>query len=334
MRAWSVERPGPITTRPVRLVERPAPEPGAGEVLLRVRACGVCRTDLHLAEGDLPPRRPGIVPGHQVVGEVIGRGPGASRFALGGRVGVAWLRSTCGRCRFCRRQAENLCLQPTFTGWDHDGGFAEQVVAPEAYAYPIPSGFDDEHAAPLLCAGIIGYRALARAAVPERGVLGLWGFGASAHLTLQVARHLGHRVHVFTRGQEACDLALRLGAASAQAADAPTPELLDAAILFAPVGDLVPLALRALDRGGTLSIAGIYLSDIPPLSYAEHLFEERSLTSVTANTREDGHQLLRLAEEIPLRPQVTVYPFEAVDRALADLADGRVTGTAVVSFAG
>jgi propanol-preferring alcohol dehydrogenase len=332
MRAWVVEHPGPIDGGPLRLVERPVPEPGPGELLVHVHACGVCRTDLHLAEGDLAPRRPEVVPGHQVVGEVVGLGPGASRFVVGDRVGIAWLRSTCGRCRFCRRGAENLCLTPTFTGWDHDGGFAELATALEAYAYPLPAAFDDVHGAPLLCAGIIGYRALVRANLPPEGRLGLWGLGSSASLTLQVARHQGHEVHVFTRAEEARALALRLGATSAQDVHDPSPVPLDGAILFAPVGELVPTALAQLDRSGTLSIAGIHLTDIPRLVYADHLFEERTLTSVTANTRADGAELLRLAAEIPLRPEVTVYGFDAADRALSDLAGDRVVGTAVVAL--
>jgi propanol-preferring alcohol dehydrogenase len=334
VRAWIVDKSGPIDTRPLQLVDRAPANAGPGEIRVRVRTCGVCRTDLHLAEGDLPPRRRGVVPGHQVVGEVVELGDGAERFRIGSRVGVAWLRSTCGHCRFCRRGAENLCLAPEFTGWDHDGGFAEEVVAPEAYAYALPAAFDDLHAAPLLCAGIIGYRALSRASLPEEGVLGLWGFGASAHLTMQVALHRGHRVHVFTRAAEGRALALRLGAASAQGAADPPPEPLDSAILFAPAGDLVPTVLRALDRGGTLSIAGVHLSDVPSLSYAEHLFEERTITSVTANTRADGIALLALASEIPLRPEVTAYGFDEVDQALADLAADRVVGTAVVTVAG
>jgi len=332
MKAWIVERCGPIASHPLRLVEHADPQPGAGEVLLRVSACAVCRTDLHLAEGDLPPRRPGVVPGHQVVGEVVGLGPAATRFALGERVGVAWLRSTCGRCRFCLRGDENLCLAPHFTGWDDDGGFAEAIVAPEAYAYLLPPMFDDVRAAPLLCAGIIGYRALHRARVPDGGSLGLWGFGASAHLTLQLAVHLGHRVHVFTRGEGARRLAVELGAASAQGSEDAAPEPLSSAILFAPTGGLVPVALRALDRGGTLAIAGVHLSDVPALHYAEHLFEERSLTSVTANTRQDGNELLDVAARIPVHPEVTVYPFELVDQALTDLEAGRLTGTAVVQM--
>jgi propanol-preferring alcohol dehydrogenase len=334
MRAWAVEQVGPIDGGPLRQVERSVPEPRPGELLVRVRACGVCRTDLHLAEGDLVPKRPGVVPGHQVVGDVVARGTGAQRFAVGDRVGVAWLRSTCGRCRFCLRGAENLCLAPTFTGWDDDGGFAELVAAPEDFAYPLPERFDDVHAAPLLCAGIIGYRALLRADLPPGGSLGIWGFGASAHLTIQVARHLGHAVHVFTRAEAAQALALALGASSAQGVQDPPPEPLAGAILFAPVGELVPTALAALDRGGTLSVAGVYLSDVPRLVYADHLFDERTLTSVTANTRSDGAALLQLAAQIPLRPEVTVYGFDQVDRALSDLAGDRLVGTAVIEVVG
>jgi propanol-preferring alcohol dehydrogenase len=330
MRAWIVDPGGPEGGT-LRLVERRAPVPGPGEVLLAVRACGVCRTDLHLRDGELPAKRPGVVPGHQVVGEVVGAGPGASRFAPGERIGVAWLRSTCGRCRFCLRGDENLCVDPRFTGWDADGGFAELAVAPEAYAYRLPEGFDDLHAAPLLCAGIIGYRALVRARVPEGGSVGLWGFGASAHLTLQVALHQGARVHVFTRAPAAQELARRLGAVSAQGVADPSPEPLSSAILFAPVGDLVPVALIALDRGGTLAIAGVHLTDVPVLDYEAHLFEERTLTSVTANTRGDGRELLALASAIPLAPEVTTYRFDAVDRALDDLAADRVVGTAVIT---
>jgi propanol-preferring alcohol dehydrogenase len=330
MRAWIVE-PGRSPPGILRAVERPAPVPGPGEVLLAVRACGVCRTDLHLRDGELPARRPGVVPGHQIVGEVIGLGPGTSQFRPGERVGVAWLRSTCGRCRFCLRGDENLCVEPRFTGWDADGGFAEVAVAPEAYAYRLPEGFDDLHAAPLLCSGIIGYRALVRARVPDGGSLGLWGFGASAHLTLQVAVHLGARVHVFTRAPAAQELARRLGAVSAQGVADSSPEPLASAILFAPVGDLVPMALAALDRGGTLAIAGVHLSDVPVLDYQAHLFQERTLTSVTANTRADGRELLALASAIPLEPEVTTYGFDIADWALDDLARDRVVGTAVIT---
>lgn len=333
MRAWIVTTPGPVATHPLRLVERGDPEPCPGEIRVRVSACGVCRTDLHLAEGDLPPRRPGVVPGHEVVGVVDGTGPGASRFAVGARVGVPWLRWTCGECRFCRSERENLCQAPAFTAWDADGGFAEYCTVPEAFAYDLEvvrDAFDDEHAAPLLCAGIIGFRALRLSGAGAGDALGIYGFGASAHLAAQVARHLGARVHVMTRDPAARQQALELGAASAQGAADPPPEPLDAAILFAPVGTLVPPALEALDRGGTLAIAGIHLSDVPPLHYARHLFQERTVRSVTANTREDGRAFLRLAAEIPVRVTTTPFPLDEADRALAALAGDEVRGAAVL----
>jgi propanol-preferring alcohol dehydrogenase len=333
MRAWIVDSPGPAAAGPLALVTRPVPEPAGREVLVRVQVCGVCRTDLHLAEGDLPPRRHGVVPGHEVVGRVEATGPHARDLGVGDRIGIPWLRRTCGRCRWCTTGRENLCTEPAFTGWDADGGFADLAVVDERFAHRIPPSLSDHDAAPLLCAGIIGYRALRRSRLPEGGRLGIYGFGASAHLTAQVALHEGATVHVLTRSEAARALALRLGCASAGPADGRPPEPLDAAILFAPVGELVPVALRALDRGATLAIAGIHLSDIPVLDYATHLFQERSVTSVTANTRADGAELLALAERIPLRPTVVRYPFEAVDRALVDLAADRVDGVAVVDVA-
>ncbi|MBO0730512.1 MAG: zinc-dependent alcohol dehydrogenase family protein, partial [Acidimicrobiaceae bacterium] len=308
----------------------PRPEPGPGQVRVQVSVCGVCRTDLHLTEGDLPPHRPGTVPGHEVVGRVERVGPDCDRFTVGQRVGVAWLASTCGRCRFCRTGRENLCVAPTFTGWDVDGGYAEELVADERYVYALPDAFDDDHAAPLLCAGIIGWRALKRAALPPGGRLGIYGYGASAHLVAQVAVAQGATVHVMTRSADAQRLALELGASSAGGATDAPPEPLDSAILFAPVGTLVPVALAALDRGGTLAVAGIYLSDIPVLRYDEHLFQEKQLRSVTANTRADGEEWLAVAARIGLRPHTTLYPMEAADRALVDLAADRVNGAAVI----
>jgi propanol-preferring alcohol dehydrogenase len=331
MRAWVVHDPAPMAAGPLRLIERPAPQPGPGELLIRVVCCGVCRTDLHLAEGDLKPRAPDITPGHEVVGEVVAAGPGAVRFTAGDRVGVAWLAGTDGVCRYCRRGQENLCPRSVYTGWDIHGGYADYLVAADAYVYRLPAGFSDAEAAPLLCAGIIGYRALRRAELPPGGRLGIYGFGGSAHLAAQIAIAQGAAVHVFTRSHAARELALGLGAASAQDSGAPPPEPLDSAILFAPVGDLVPTALAALDRGGTLAVAGIYLTDIPSLSYADHLFQERTLRSVTANTRADGEEFLRLAQQLRLRVTVTPYPLDQADRALADLAADRVTGAAVLS---
>lgn len=335
MRAWRVREPGPVAGRPLELVEVPVPTPGAGEVLVRVRTCGVCRTDLHVAEGDLPVRRPHVVPGHEVVGEVVAHGgPGASgaapRFQPGDRVGIAWLRSTCGTCRHCRSGRENLCAASRYTGWDADGGYAEYTTVPEAYAYRVPDAFDDVAAAPLLCAGIIGYRALRRAQVPPGGRLGLYGFGGSAHLTAQLALAQGLEVHVLTRGDAARALALRLGAASAGDARDLPPVPLDAAILFAPAGDIVPFALEALAPGGTLAVAGIHLSGIPALTYERHVFHERTLTSVESNTRRDGEEFLTLAARLGVRAHTTEYPFEDAPRALEYLARGDVEGAGVL----
>ncbi len=332
MQAWVVDRPGPVDghAHPLVRVERPVPEPGPGQVRVRVRTCGVCRTDLHLAEGDLVPRRPQVTPGHEVVGVVDRLGPDSRRWQEGDRVGVPWLAHTCGICRFCLSGRENLCLRPRFTGWDVDGGYADSLVVDEDYAYALPDEFDDVEVAPLLCAGIIGYRALLRANLPEGGRLGIYGFGGSAHLTAQVALARGARVHVMTRSREAQQLALELGAASAADADAAPPEPLDSAILFAPVGSLVPPALAALDRGGTLAIAGIYLTDIPALEYERDLFEERTLQSVTANTRRDGEEFLAEAARIRIRVSTVPYPMARADEALRDLRDDRVNGAAVL----
>lgn len=330
MRAWVVNEPGPARSGPLELVEREIPSPGPGWVRLRVSTCGVCRTDLHLAEGDLPPRHPRVVPGHEVVGRVDEIGQGARRFELGQRVGVAWLGHTCGKCRYCASGRENLCTDPRFTGWDHDGGYAEYVLAEEDFAYPLPEGYSDEQVAPLLCAGIIGYRALRRSQCPPGGRLGIYGFGASAHLTAQVAMAEGTRVHVMTRGANARRLALELGAQSAGDAYDSPPEALDAAILFAPVGELVPAALAALDRGGVLAIAGIHSSDIPSLQYDRHLFQEKELRSVTANTRRDGAELLEIASRVPLRVATNPYPMSHADQALVDLAAGAFAGAAVL----
>jgi len=336
MRAWVVHEPGPIApgpSGPLRLIDRQVPEPGPGELLVKVICCGVCRTDLHLAEGDLAPRRSDVTPGHEVVGEVVSAGSGTTRFEVGDRVGVAWLAGTDGACRYCRRGAENLCPRSVYTGWDSDGGYADYLVASDAYAHPLPSGFSDTELAPLLCAGIIGYRALRRADLPPGGRLGIYGFGGSAHLAAQVAIAGGAAVHVFTRAPDARDLALELGAVSAQDSFDPAPEPLDSAIIFAPVGDVVPPALRNLDRGGTVAIAGIHLTDIPALNYSDELFQERTLRSVTSNTRGDAAEFLRLAERLRLRVSVTPYPLEHADQALADLAAEKFTGAAVLTVA-
>jgi propanol-preferring alcohol dehydrogenase len=315
---------------PLQRVRLRVPEPGPGEVLVKVEVCAVCRTDLHLAEGDLPPKRPDTVPGHEVVGRIVAHGPGAGRWETGTRVGVAWLHWTCGECRFCLRGTENLCPYARYTGWDVNGGYAEYTTAQEDYVYPLPEDRPAEELAPLLCAGIIGYRALLRVEPPPGCRLGIYGFGASAHLTAQVARAQGATVHVMTRSAQAQELALELGAASASGAYEAPPELLDAAILFAPVGDLVPVALKALDRGGTLAVAGIHLTDIPSLNYQDHLFYERTLRSVTANTREDGRAFLDIATRHPITVTTTPYPFDRADQALADLDADRVNGAAVL----
>ena len=327
MRAWRSDAGG---HRALRLDTVEVPAPGPHELLVRVRACGVCRTDLHVTDGDLPAHQSWIVPGHEVVGEVVSVGARAIGHAVGDRVGIAWLRETCGSCRWCRSGSENLCPESRYTGWDADGGYAEFATVPAAFAYALPASGSDVELAPLLCAGIIGYRALCRANVPPGGRLGIYGFGASAHLTAQIALAQGAEVHVLTRDPGARRLALELGATSAGAADARPPDLLDAAILFAPAGELVPHALAALDRGGTLAVAGIHLSDIPRLGYQRHLFHEKTITSVTSNTRADGESLLRLAGRLDVRATVTPYAFEHAADALADLADDRVSGAAVL----
>ncbi|MEV6193758.1 zinc-binding alcohol dehydrogenase family protein [Streptomyces sp. NPDC051920] len=330
MRAWEVVRPGPVEGEPLHLAERPVPSPGPDELLVHVSACGVCRTDLHVTEGDLPVHCPGVTPGHEAVGTVAAAGRAVSGFARGDRVGVAWLRRTDGTCGYCLRGSENLCPASEYTGWDADGGYAEYTTVPAAFAYRLPDDVDDVALAPLLCAGIIGYRALRRAALPPGGRLGLYGFGGSAHLCAQLALAEGATVHVLTRDPAARRLALALGAASAGGAYDEPPEPLDGAILFAPVGDLVPVALRALDRGGVLSVAGIHLSDIPSLRYESELFYEKELRSVTANTREDGRDFLALAARHGIRATTHAYPLEEAPRALRDLKAGRFGGAAVL----
>src|SRR5580700_9230349 len=328
MRAWHVDAPGPVTGHPLRLsTDDDIPRPGPDELLLKVLACGVCRTDLHVTEGDLPVHRPGVTPGHEVVGEVMNAEYG---FKPGDRAGAAWLRWTDETCKYCSRQAENLCPASRYTGWDADGGYAEYLTVPAAYAHRLPAGYTDLELAPLLCAGIIGYHALQRAELPDHGRLGLYGFGGSAHLAAQVAMARGAAVHVLTRGEQAQQLARDLGAASVGGAADMPPEPLDSAILFAPVGDLVLPALAALDRGGTLAIAGIALTDIPPLNYEKHLFQERQLRSVTSNTRADAREFLGFAAEHKLAVTVHPYPLEAADQALRDLKAGRFDGAAVL----
>ena len=297
---------------------------------VRVRACGLCRTDLHVIEGDLPSRKLPLVPGHQIVGVVDRLGAGAARFREGDRIGIAWLRHTCGSCAYCRSGHENLCEFSLFTGYHANGGYAEYAVVPEAFAYAIPPIFDDAEATPLLCAGIIGYRALQRAEVPSGGKLGIWGFGSSAHVTIQVARARGCEVFVATRGEKHQALARELGAAWVGGATDPLPAKVDGGILFAPAGEIVPAALRSIEKGGTLAVAGIWLSPIPGLDYERELFYERNLRSVTANTRVDGEGLLREAAAIPIRPRVTTFPLEEANRALQLLRSDQLDGTGVL----
>jgi alcohol dehydrogenase, propanol-preferring len=331
MTAWQVRRPGPIDTQPLERVSVDVPRPGTRELLVAVHACGVCRTDLHVTEGDLPVHRAGVIPGHEVVGEVVATGPDAgNEFAAGDRVGIAWLRHTCGQCKFCERGQENLCPESRYTGWDADGGYAEFATVPAAFAHHLPAGYSDTELAPLLCAGIIGYRSLLRAELPAGGRLGIYGFGGSAHLTAQVALAQGAELHVMTRGEKARELALSLGAASAQGAADRPPVALDAAILFAPVGDLVLPALEALDRGGTLAIAGIHLSDIPTMNYQRHVFQERQLRSVTSNTRSDAREFLAFAGRHHLEVTSPEYPLSRANDALRDLSGRRISGAAVL----
>jgi alcohol dehydrogenase, propanol-preferring len=329
VRAMVLEEQG----APLRELELPDPEPGPGEVLIEVDACGVCRTDLHVLDGDLPTHRVRVVPGHEAVGEVVAAGAGVDGWQPGALAGIPWLRRTCGTCADCRAGRENLCARSRYTGWDADGGYAQYATVPADYAYRWPTALDPATHAPLLCAGIIGYRALRRADLPPGGALGLYGFGGSAHLTAQVALTEGARVHVLTRGAEARRLALDLGCASAGDARDVPPEPLDSAILFAPAGDLVPVALAALRPGGTLAIAGIHLTDVPRMSYRDHLFHERTLRSVEANTRADGRELLAIATQGGLRVSAVAYGFDAADRALSDLRAGRFAGAAVLHVA-
>jgi len=314
---------------PLRLVCREVPKPGPGQVRVRVSACAVCRTDLHVVDGELPPQRPEIVPGHEIVGRVEALGEGVDTLAVGDRVGIPWLGMTCGRCHFCRTGRENLCAEARFTGWHLDGGYAEHAVADARFCLPIPDGYTDVEAAPLLCAGLIGHRALRMAGEASR--LGLWGFGAAAHIVAQEARHEGREVFAFTRpgDREAQDFARSLGAVWAGGSDESPPVPLDAAIIFAPVGALVPAALKTVERGGVVVCAGIHMSDIPGFPYAD-LWGERVIRSVANLTRADGIEFLRLAPHVPVRTTVETLPLEAANEALARLRAGAVSGALVL----
>jgi alcohol dehydrogenase, propanol-preferring len=332
MKASLLNAPARIETNPLQFADLPVPKPAAGEVLIRVRACGVCRTDLHVIEGELPPRKSPVIPGHQVVGTVENLGKGSSRYALGARVGVAWLHQTDGVCEYCRRGEENLCDHPTFTGYSVDGGYAEYVVAPEDFVYAIPERFADEQAAPLLCAGIIGFRCLRLSGIKEGGRLGFYGFGAAAHVAIQVARHWNVAVYASTRDARHQKLALELGAAWAGGTfDAP-PEKLDAAIVFAPAGEIVPAALAALRKGGVLVLGGIHMSPIPSFSY-DLLYQERMIRSVANNTRRDGEDFLRVAVEIPVQMHTQIFPLSEANSALNALKNDAIEGAAVLRVA-
>jgi alcohol dehydrogenase, propanol-preferring len=330
MRAMAVQKPAPIETNPLQATELERPCPLSGELLVRVRVCGVCRTDLHVTEGDLPARHDWIIPGHEIVGEVAELGEGCRRFRLGDRVGIAWLRQTCGVCAYCQRDRENLCPNARFTGWDQNGGYAQWTTVREDFAYPLPPTIGDEQVAPLLCAGIIGYRAIKRAEIRPGATVGLYGFGGSAHLALQVLHYWKCRVFVMTRGGKHQELAKEMGAEWIGSAEDPPPAPLDAAILFAPAGNLVQSAMEALDRGGILAVAGIYLSAIPPLDYERHLFYEKELRSVTANTRRDGEEFLKIAGEIPIRSRLVPMMLDKANLALQKLKHDELQGAAVL----
>ena len=333
MRAMALDNPAPIEAAPLRACDLPTPRAGPGEVRVRVEACGVCRTDLHVAEGELPPHRLPLIPGHEVIGRVEEVGEGVTQLRPGDRVGAAWLYQSCGECEYCRRGSENLCEQPQFTGYDRDGGYAEQMIARADFVYPLPDEINAREFAPLLCAGIIGYRALKRSEVKPGQRLGLYGFGGSAHIVIQVARHWGCEVYVSSREEKHRRLAEELGAAWVGGADDRPPVKLEAAILFAPVGHLVPPIMEALSKGGTLAVAGICLTDVPTLNYQQHLFHEKTLRSVTANTREDGRELLRLAVEIPLRAHTEVFDLADANEALRRLKQDEINGAAVLRIA-
>src|SRR5882762_8675422 len=331
MKACLLQTPTAIERNPLEYADIATPQPKSGQVLVRVHACGVCRTDLHVIEGELPACKSPVIPGHQVVGVIENRGEGAQRFAIGARVGVAWLHQTDGTCEYCRAGAENLCDHPKFTGYSVDGGYAEFIVAPEDFVYPIPEGFSDEQAAPLLCAGIIGFRSLRLTGIKPGERLGFYGFGAAAHLAIQVARHWKVEVYASTRDARHQRLAMDLGAAWAGETFAEPPEKLDAAIIFAPAGEIVPAALKALRKGGTMVLGGIHMSPIPSLDY-NLLYQEHVIRSVANNTRQDGENFLRIAAEIPIRTRVQMFPLSEANRALNALKNDAIPGAAVLKI--
>ena len=333
MRAALLHRPAPVETNPLQFADVDVPSRGVGEVLVRVRYCGVCRTDLHVVEGELPPRKSPVIPGHQVVGTVEKLGPQAKSLHPGTPVGVAWLHHTDGTCEYCRGGAENLCDNPTFTGYSVDGGYAEYIVALEDFVYEIPAQFPDEQAAPLLCAGIIGFRCLRLSGIQPGGRLGFYGFGAAAHVAIQVARHWKVDVYAATRDERHQKLAMELGARWTGGTFAQPPAKLDAAIVFAPAGEIVPAALAALRKGGVLVLGGIHMSPIPSFSY-DLLYQERVIRSVANNTRADGRDFLRLAAEIPIRTHAQLFPLADANRALNALKNDAIPGAAVLKIGG
>ncbi len=329
MKACVLHHPAPIESNPLEYTDVPSPQPSGNQVLVRVNACGVCRTDLHVTEGELAVRKSPIIPGHQVVGVVQAVGAAVKQHAVGTRVGIAWLHSTDGTCEYCRAKAENLCNNPTFTGWTVDGGYAEYALGEESFVYPIPEGFDDLKAAPLLCAGIIGFRSLRLSGIGRGGRLGLYGFGAAASVAIQVAEHWGAEVYACTRDERHQKLALELGAKWAGGTVAEPPVKLDSAIVFAPAGEIVPAALKALKKGGTLALGGIHMSAIPSFSY-DLLYGERVVRSVANNTRQDGHDFLKVAAEIPIHTEIEVFPLAEANRALNALKNDAIRGAAVL----
>jgi alcohol dehydrogenase, propanol-preferring len=332
MKAMILTKQGDVSTNPLELRDVPVPIPGPGQVLVRVRVCGVCRTDIHVVEGELPDLKRPLIPGHQAVGTVSQVGAEVDEIAVGDRVGIAWLQGTCGQCEFCLSGRENLCKQARFTGYQVDGGYAEYAVVPAHFAYPIPPVFSDDEAAPLLCAGIIGYRALRMSGIQPGQRLGLYGFGASAHIAIQIARYWGCAVYVSSLKPEHQRLARELGARWVGGATDIPPDKLHGSIIFAPAGELVPPALRALERGGTLALAGIHMTPIPSLDYDREIFGERVIRSVTANTKQDGLDLFREAAAIPIKPRTLSFRLDDANRALQDLKAGRYSGAGVLAI--
>jgi propanol-preferring alcohol dehydrogenase len=331
MKAWVLRKPGPVEASPLELRELPVPEPGDREVLVRVSACAICRTDLHVVEGELPPKKANVIPGHQIVGIIERLGAGATKYRPGARIGIAWLHKTCGKCPYCRSRRENLCDFPDFTGYTVDGGYAQYALAHEDFVYPVPDGFSDLQAAPLLCAGIIGFRCLRMSGIARSQNLGIYGFGAAGHVCIQVALHWDVNAFVCTREEKHRRLALELGAAWAGGAMEAPPEKLDASIIFAPAGELVPPALQALKKGGALVLGGIHMSPIPSFPYPL-IYQERSIRSVANNTRQDGHDFLKLAAEIPIHTEVQIFSLEQANEALNALKHDGIRGAGVLKM--